>query len=207
MPRSGAGAGELPHLLEQESEGLCYIFAVSFRLLGIKWPLSSTAIATVSGGTIGSSNHGGVFDSGQSSATIDSTSSSMWPNRRAFEPSLPSHRRQQQQQQQQGTRLRPPRPGQDFGGRDVSIPLRVPSRGVPPAPATPMLVVDDLLDWSGEGDAGPAGFGGDAVAEDAGLKRAHLWDGTVLAREFLCNEGGALLKRYFEVDGGVQRGR
>lgn len=196
--------GDLPHLLEQESEGLCYIFAVSFRLLGIRWPQSSAATNSAS-----ASDHGGVFDSGQSSVTIDTTSSSLWPNRRAFEPSQPSLR-QPHQHQQQGTRLRPPRPGQDFvqgGGRDSSISFKAASRGVTPSPATPMLVVDDLLGWSGEGDAGPAEFGDDAVAEDAGLKCAQLWDGRVLAREFLCNEGGALLKRYFEVDGGVQRGR
>lgn len=59
----------------------------------------------------------------------------------------------------------------------------------------PMLVVDDLLEWSGEGSEGPAG--GDGTD----------WDGTALGLEFLRREGGALLRRYFVADGEAQRAR
>lgn len=58
-----------------------------------------------------------------------------------------------------------------------------------------MLVVDDLLEWSGEGDEGPGGGGG------------VNWDGTALGLEFLRSEGRALLVRYFVADGEVQRAR
>lgn len=62
----------------------------------------------------------------------------------------------------------------------------------------PMLVVDDLLEWSGEGDEGPAAGGGGGGVD---------WDGTALGLEFLRSEGKALLVRYFEADGEVQRAR
>ncbi|CAM9892609.1 unnamed protein product [Scytosiphon promiscuus] len=57
-----------------------------------------------------------------------------------------------------------------------------------------MLVVDDLLEWRGDGDEGPSGAGAGAS-----------WDGTALGRHFLREEGRALLVRYFEADGEVQR--
>lgn len=84
-------------------------------------------------------------------------------------------------------------------------------------PAGPVLVVDDLLEWGGEGDEGPAGVdGGGAVGEGGGGRHggggrrsscAAEWDGTVLGREFLRREGTALLRRYFMADGEFQRGR
>lgn len=61
--------------------------------------------------------------------------------------------------------------------------------------AGPMLVVDDLLEWSGDGDEGPGGGG------------AAGWDGKALGLEFLRREGGNLLVRYFVADGEVQRAR
>ena len=206
MPRSGPRSCELPHLLELESEGVCYIFAVAFRLLGVRWPRSSppSAIANNSAGG------DGVFDSGQST-TIGCTS--LWPNRHAFEPP-PSARggvvggAQQQRQQRE---IRPPRAGPDFGSRETEASVRAPYK-VPTYHRTPTLVVDDLLDWGGEGDTGPR-VGNDAAGEaagsssDRGSTRGPSWDGTALSREFLRNEGSALLKRYFVADGGLQRGR
>ena len=220
MPKSPPGLQELPHLLEQESEGLWYIFAVAFRLLGVRWPRSSyldfsdagatTAVAAAADETAGSD----AFDGD------DGLSLMPWPERRSFEQEAAvapddgaragepggryrqishHHHQQQQQQQQQNRRLRPPRPGSAEAGGAGGRPSRggsgVGGNGGGALPG-PMLVVDDLLDWSGDGDEGPAGGGG-------GVQ----WDGAGLGLEFLRSEGRALLARYFVADGEVQRAR
>lgn len=265
VPKSGVGLQELPHLYEQESEGLCYIFAIAFRLLRVRWPQSSP-VPTSTGINLGVGVGGGSGQKGgdsQAAAVLTPSSSpyfsssppafstALWPERRAFEP-IPApppddagprqqHRRtnleQQEQQQQQRRPLRPPRPvpgtdreqslgsgsGSGSGRRGVGRP---PRNGIggggggsgssASVLASPMLVVDDLLDWSGEGDEGPlAGFSGvEGVVsgcgggQDAGAEGvAAEWDGTALGREFLRREGSAVLRRYFVADGEVQRGR
>lgn len=241
VPKSGPGSAELPHLLEQESEGLCYVIAVAFRLLGVRWPRTGTTNNAVIGG--------GTFDTAPraaaaaAAATFSSSSSSssattFWPDRRAFEPEAEpadssgsggdggcdggDHSRQGGQQQRR--RLRPPRPraasGSAGGGRSGGARGSRQGDGVGVVPVTAMLVVDDLLEWSGEGDEGPAGRGGGdgdgeggggRVGEGAPDGREEVacasWDGTELGREYLCREGCALLRRYFVADGEVQRGR
>ena len=238
VPRSGPGCQELPHLLEQESEGLCYIFAISFRLLGVLWPRHPC---------FGSSGGSGKLESGQaaSSASVRSSSFSLWPERGAFELETTApqaslhgviggqphqqgsrhyHHQQQQQQQQQQRRLRPPRPGSatsgSGGGGGVAGGRSGRNGGGigGNVPGGPVLVVDDLLEWNGEGDEGPVGVGGEGggvVDEGEASRRDHdrrssraaEWDGTALGREFLRSEGTALLRRYFVADGEVQRGR
>ena len=224
VPRSPPGQQELPHLLDQESEGLWYIFAVAFRLLGVRWPWSPSSAGA--GGAATAAAATGGTDGGDVSLRL-------WPERRSFEPETAAapddtlgggagghHRqinRQQQQQHQhqhQGhRRLRPPRPGSaeagDAGGTAVGRLARSGSEGGGGGGAGsggakrtgtqgPMLVVDDLLEWSGEGDEGPAGGGGGGAGD---------WDGTALGLEFLRREGSALLRRYFAADGEVQRAR
>lgn len=76
-------------------------------------------------------------------------------------------------------------------------------------PSGPILVVDDLLAWSGEGDEGPAGdgFGATEGNMDGTGQGRTAWDGTALAHEYLRAEGSALVNRYFQADGEIQRGR
>lgn len=248
VPKSGPGSAELPHLLEQESEGLCYVFAVAFRLLGVSWPRTGTTNAAV----ISSGTH---FDAAPRPTTTAASASAttLWPDRHAFEPEaepLDSSgsggsgggggrgQTRQSQQQQQRRLLRPPRPrtasgsagsggGRWGGGGARGLRQGEGVGGVVPLTAT--LVVDDLLEWSGEGDEGPSerrggdpgadggerGRTGGGVAPGGGGGREMevevvayaSWDGTALGREYLCREGAALLRRYFVADGEVQRGR
>lgn len=231
VPRSPPGLQELPHLLEQESEGLWYLLAVAFRLLGVRWPLSSpspsdgggrsraASAATSSAaadaaaadgnnsGSGGSRDEDGAFgDDDVGGGGGDGVRLAPWPERRSFDPDaavVPDDTpregvrrsgqflqasQHQQQQQQQRRRVRPPRPASANAAGGSSH-----AHGNA-AVAKPMLVVDDLLEWKGEGDEGPSGAGA-------------CWDGTALGRQFLRDEGHALLVRYFVADGEVQRWR
>lgn len=201
-------------------------------------------------------SNGNTNDTGRGGSRV-SSSTTLWPERTAFEAELPprampsaspsevvdpggagSHHRQGNHRQQQRRRMRPPRPGATSGvgpaapvslagsGHEVANNGGVrllrngsASSGLGSVPGGAILVVDDLLDWSGGGDEGPAG-GGDGRASGSREKEAGSsaaaqapaacraeWDGIALGREFLRIEGSALLKRYFMADGEVQRGR
>ena len=252
LPRSPPGAQELPHLLEQESEGLWYVFAVAFRLLGVRWPQPSRSGSSGAGAGADAGGGGGAAAAAATAAaaaaedeTADggaafdddgSVSLMPWPERRSFEleaavapddgarggeaggryRQINHHHQHQQHNHQhqllQSRRLRPPRPGSAevgeaggvAGGRSARGGSGVGGNGSGSRSSLPgpMLVVDDLLEWSGEGDEGPAG-GGTAGEGGVGVD----WDGTALGFEFLRSEGRALLERYFIADGEVQRTR
>lgn len=170
------------------------------------------------------------------------TWSGLWPNPRAFDPetqawtSRPSDITGQGGHQQ---RLRPPRPtasareagavgAREVRGKTGAAAIKRNAFGTGGSSPAAVLVVDDLLEWRREGDAGPAGdryTGQEAVKSEvnegcnrmsgqtklrsppAGREGYSLWDGTAVAREYLCDEGTALLNRFFQADGEVQRGR
>lgn len=236
VPRSPPGLQELPHLLEQECEGLWYLFAVAFRLLGVRWPRPShsSASASTSAGAGASAATAAVADETTGGSASDSDSDGgvslmPWPDRRSFEleaavapddgargAEAGARYRQTNRHHHQNRRLLPPRPGSaeaggDAGGMAGGRPVRRGSGGggngigngtgngsggTRNSMPGPVLVVDDLLEWSSVGDEGPAGEGGTGWDEAAAL-----------GLEFLRSEGRSLLVRYFVADGEVQRAR